>query len=205
MVMEGDLTWSGEHTIQYTDDLLQNCTYETYIISLTNVTSIYSIKKKERKKERNIYWPHTLSFKSQIKYNFLFFEAFSDHPENYVSIIFKNIIIGFAMFHCFCLCAYSVFPSRLLTVSSGRVRHMLYSSLYQQSLTPCLGGNTMFITSQLWDFSHKHLWHCGSLFHICCLLVCSPIRAVFGAVVVIFTLKLGQSIEKLDDFPKVTL
>ena len=109
------------------------------------------------------------------------------------------------MFHCFCLCAYSVFPSRLLTVSSGRVRHMLYSSLYQQSLTPCLGGNTMFITSQLWDFSHKHLWHCGSLFHICCLLVCSPIRAVFGAVVVIFTLKLGQSIEKLDDFPKVTL
>ena len=27
--MEGDLTWSGEHTIQYTDDVLQNCTPET--------------------------------------------------------------------------------------------------------------------------------------------------------------------------------
>ena len=24
--MEGDLTWGGEHTIQYTDDVLQNCT-----------------------------------------------------------------------------------------------------------------------------------------------------------------------------------
>ena len=27
--MEGDFTWSGEHTIQYTDDVLQNCTPET--------------------------------------------------------------------------------------------------------------------------------------------------------------------------------
>ena len=26
----GDLTWGGEHTIQYTDDVLQNCTPETY-------------------------------------------------------------------------------------------------------------------------------------------------------------------------------
>ena len=45
MVMEGDLIWGGEHTIQYTDDVLQNCTPETYIILLTNVTSVYSIKK----------------------------------------------------------------------------------------------------------------------------------------------------------------
>ena len=44
MVMEGDLTLGGEHTIQYTDDVLQNCTFETYIISLTNVTTINSIK-----------------------------------------------------------------------------------------------------------------------------------------------------------------
>ena len=43
MVMEGD--WGGKHTIQYTDDVLQNCTPETYIIFLTNVTSINSIKK----------------------------------------------------------------------------------------------------------------------------------------------------------------
>ena len=34
--MEGDLTWGGEHTIQYTDDVLQNYTSETYIILLTN-------------------------------------------------------------------------------------------------------------------------------------------------------------------------
>ena len=48
MVMGGDLTWGGEHTIQYTDDGLQNCIPETYIILLTNVTQIYSIKEKGR-------------------------------------------------------------------------------------------------------------------------------------------------------------
>ena len=40
MVMIGDLTWCGEHTVHYTDDVLQNCTLETYIILLTNVTPI---------------------------------------------------------------------------------------------------------------------------------------------------------------------
>ena len=53
MVMEGDLTWGGEHTIQYSDDILQNCTSETYRILLTNVTPLKSIKikrDKERKK-----------------------------------------------------------------------------------------------------------------------------------------------------------
>ena len=30
--MEGDLTWGDEHTEQYTDDVLQNCTPETFII-----------------------------------------------------------------------------------------------------------------------------------------------------------------------------
>ena len=29
--MEGDLTWGSEHTIQYTDNVLQNCIPETYI------------------------------------------------------------------------------------------------------------------------------------------------------------------------------
>ena len=45
MVMEGDLTWGGEHTIQYTCDVLYNCTPETYVILLTNVTPINSVKK----------------------------------------------------------------------------------------------------------------------------------------------------------------
>ena len=40
MVMEGDLALSGEHTIQYSNNVLQNCTPETYIILLTNVTPI---------------------------------------------------------------------------------------------------------------------------------------------------------------------
>ena len=46
MVMEGDLTWGGEHIIQYTDNILYNSTPGTYIISLTNVTLINSIKNK---------------------------------------------------------------------------------------------------------------------------------------------------------------
>ena len=43
MVMEGDLTQGSEHTIQYTDNVLQNSTPETYIILLTIVTLINSI------------------------------------------------------------------------------------------------------------------------------------------------------------------
>ena len=31
MVMEGDLTWGGEHATQYTDDVLQNHTPEPYM------------------------------------------------------------------------------------------------------------------------------------------------------------------------------
>ena len=42
--MEGDLTWGGEHTIQYTDDVLQNCTPKIYILLLTNDTLMNSIK-----------------------------------------------------------------------------------------------------------------------------------------------------------------
>ena len=45
MVMERDLTQGGEHTIQYTDEVLQNCTTETFIIILTSVTPINSLKK----------------------------------------------------------------------------------------------------------------------------------------------------------------
>lgn len=39
--MKEDFTVGGEHTIQYTDDvIIQNWTRETYIISLTNVTPV---------------------------------------------------------------------------------------------------------------------------------------------------------------------
>ena len=48
MVMERDLTWGGEHTIQYTDDVFYNCAPETYIILSINVTSINSIKIKKK-------------------------------------------------------------------------------------------------------------------------------------------------------------
>ena len=46
MVMEQDLTLDDEHTIQYIGDVLQNGTLETYIILLTNVNPMKSIKKK---------------------------------------------------------------------------------------------------------------------------------------------------------------
>ena len=38
MVTKKDLALGGEHTIQYIDDILENCTLETYIILLINVT-----------------------------------------------------------------------------------------------------------------------------------------------------------------------
>ena len=47
MVLEGESTWDGEQTIQYTDNVLQNCTPETYIILLTDVIPINSIKKEK--------------------------------------------------------------------------------------------------------------------------------------------------------------
>ena len=37
MVVEGDLTWGGEHTIEYMDDALWKCTPVTYTISLPNI------------------------------------------------------------------------------------------------------------------------------------------------------------------------
>ena len=46
--MKGDLTWGGEHIIQYSDNVLQNCTPETYIILLTNVTPVNSIGKRKK-------------------------------------------------------------------------------------------------------------------------------------------------------------
>ena len=43
--MEGDLTWGGEHAIQYIDDVLQDCAPKTCIMLLSSVTPIDSIKK----------------------------------------------------------------------------------------------------------------------------------------------------------------
>ena len=45
MVMEGDLTWGGEHTVQCADDVLWNSAPETCVILLRSVTPINSIKK----------------------------------------------------------------------------------------------------------------------------------------------------------------
>ena len=44
MVMDGDMTWGGEHTTQCTEGGLQNCAPETCIGLLTSVTPTISIK-----------------------------------------------------------------------------------------------------------------------------------------------------------------
>ena len=41
---DGDLTLGGKQMVQYENDVLQNCTFEAYIILLTNITPIHSIK-----------------------------------------------------------------------------------------------------------------------------------------------------------------
>ena len=51
-----EMTWGGEHTVQYTDDVLQNYTPETYIILLTSATPINSIKN-NRSINQSIYLP----------------------------------------------------------------------------------------------------------------------------------------------------
>ena len=43
MVMEGDLTWGGEHNT-VSEDVLWSCILETYTILLTNVIPMNSIK-----------------------------------------------------------------------------------------------------------------------------------------------------------------
>ena len=50
MVMQGDLTWGGEHTIQCTDDVLWNCIPETRVVLFTSVTPINRIKEKKPQK-----------------------------------------------------------------------------------------------------------------------------------------------------------
>ena len=50
--MGGDLTWGGEHTTQYTDDALQNCTPETDITLL--------------KEEKN--YSHCINYIAEIQY-----------------------------------------------------------------------------------------------------------------------------------------
>ena len=53
MEMDGHLTWRGEHTIQCTGDVLQNCSPEMYKNLVTSVTPINSIKRKIKKDKSN--------------------------------------------------------------------------------------------------------------------------------------------------------
>ena len=64
------LDLGGKHTIQHTDDVLQNCTPEIYIILLTHVTPINSIKNLKNKRKsllnkRHIQYPYKRQLDSQ--------------------------------------------------------------------------------------------------------------------------------------------
>ena len=68
MVMEGDVTLDGEHTVQCTDDVLWNCVPENYVILLTNVTPTNSKKLKEKEKLFNkSNYDHFLHFLIQLR------------------------------------------------------------------------------------------------------------------------------------------
>ena len=58
MVVEGELTWGIEHTIQYTDGVLEDWTPKTYLILLANVTLINSIKNKKKKRCLILFVPY---------------------------------------------------------------------------------------------------------------------------------------------------
>ena len=45
--MEGDFIWGSEHTMHQTDDVLQNCASETYVILLTNIIPMNSLIKEK--------------------------------------------------------------------------------------------------------------------------------------------------------------
>ena len=55
MATEEDLTLGGDCTMQYTEGVLQNCTFDPYIMLLNNISPIPLIKnisKEQKKKEK---------------------------------------------------------------------------------------------------------------------------------------------------------
>ena len=89
MVMERDLTWGGEHTIQCTDKVLQMCIPETYIILLTNVTPINmknEIKLKSTCTLSNTY--NAVQFHQDFK--FINENDTSDENHDYFSLILSH-------------------------------------------------------------------------------------------------------------------
>ena len=54
IAIKGNSTLGSEHTVKYTDDVLYNCTLETYIMLLTSFTPINFIQKRISYKHENI-------------------------------------------------------------------------------------------------------------------------------------------------------
>ena len=85
MVMEGNLIWVVNITIQYTDYVFQNHTLETYIILLTSVTPITSIFFKKMIVTYLYCGTHPITFLF-VMLSFLF--------------IFRHSNVDIVLFHC---------------------------------------------------------------------------------------------------------
>ena len=54
MVMDGALTWGGEHAVHCTGDVLWNCAPEASLILLTSITLKNSIKRGQKEKCKSL-------------------------------------------------------------------------------------------------------------------------------------------------------
>ena len=71
IVWDGDLTWSAEHTEQYTGGVLWNCAPGTCMVLLTSATPIKSIKRKKKKNLTSVD-THALEVLSSCLYIIIF-------------------------------------------------------------------------------------------------------------------------------------
>ena len=69
MVTEDGLTLGGDHIVQYTDLVSQKCTLKTYIILLTNVPPINTIKTNTTTKNKPQKLPHTYQMSNKRNKN----------------------------------------------------------------------------------------------------------------------------------------
>ena len=85
----------GEHTMQYTDGVLQNCTLETYVMLLTNVIPINFIRNLQTQSISSECGPGCVGTtrnpcREQGLWTEVFFEATSSHARATSSLLWKR-------------------------------------------------------------------------------------------------------------------
>ena len=87
MVMEGDLTWGGEHTVQYADDVLQNCTSDNlYNFIKAKCASIMYYSKFQREFPRH----HKLETEREVEHHHSYPQTIELIKHVFI-LLFKNI------------------------------------------------------------------------------------------------------------------